>query len=84
MAARVAIVGAGTMGVGIAHVFASSGIPTVLVDSTAELAEAARGRALELLSRLEAGGNVERGRGRDGAASLTAAASVERGWTAPT
>ena len=35
---RVAIVGAGTMGVGISHVFASNGIPTVLVDSTPELA----------------------------------------------
>ena len=33
------------MGVGIAHVFASSGIPTVLVDATPELSEAARERA---------------------------------------
>ena len=32
--ARVAVVGAGTMGVGIAVVFAASGLPTVLVDSS--------------------------------------------------
>ena len=65
--ARVAIVGAGTMGVGISHVFASSGIPTVLVDSTPERSEAARERAVELLSRLEAARHRRRGRGRDGA-----------------
>jgi 3-hydroxybutyryl-CoA dehydrogenase len=38
---RVAIVGAGTMGVGIARVFGSQGIPSVLVDTTAERATAA-------------------------------------------
>ena len=40
---RVAVVGAGTMGVGISQVFAASGIPTVLVDATAELSEAGAG-----------------------------------------
>ena len=77
--ARVAIVGAGTMGVGISHVFASNGIPTVLVDSTAELAEAARERSLELLSRLEAAGNVGEGATATARANLTAAASVGEG-----
>ena len=73
------------MGVGISHVFASNGIPTVLVDSTAERAEAARERSLELLSRLEAAGNVGEG------AAATARAAPHRGgvgrrraWTAPT
>jgi len=37
---RVAIVGAGTIGVGISHVFAASGITTVLVDATPELSQA--------------------------------------------
>ncbi len=52
---RVAIVGAGTMGIGISHVFAASGIATVLVDATPDQSLAARERAIELLSRLEAG-----------------------------
>jgi 3-hydroxybutyryl-CoA dehydrogenase len=50
---RIAVVGTGTRGLGIAHVFASNGIPTVLVDDTAERTEAGRWRELELLSRLE-------------------------------
>ena len=77
--ARVAIVGAGTMGVGISHVFAANGIPTVLVDSTAELAEAARERSLELLARLEAAGNVGEGATAAARANVTAAASVGEG-----
>ncbi len=46
---RVAIVGAGTMGVGIAHVFAAAGIPTTLVDASPERTESAHRRAVELL-----------------------------------
>jgi 3-hydroxybutyryl-CoA dehydrogenase len=42
---RVAIVGAGTMGVGIARVFDSNEIPTVLVDISPERAEEAAARA---------------------------------------
>ena len=74
---RVAIVGAGTMGVGISQVFASNGIPTVLVDSTPERSEAARERALELLSRLEEAGHVGAGAVATARANLSAAASVE-------
>ena len=70
--------GAGTMGVGISHVFASNGIPTVLVD-TAELAEAARERSLALLARLEAAGNVAAGAAEAARANVTAAASVAEG-----
>ena len=76
---RVAVVGAGTMGVGIAHVFATKGIPTVLVDSTRELAGAARTRCLELLDRLEAAGNVESGATATARRHLTAGASVDDG-----
>jgi 3-hydroxybutyryl-CoA dehydrogenase len=43
--ARVTIVGAGTMGVGIARVFGSHGIPAVLVDTTPERAAAAAATA---------------------------------------
>ncbi len=76
---RVAIVGAGTMGAGIAQVFASNGIPTTLVDSTPERSEAARARALELLSRLEEAGHVGEDAVGTSGANLSAAASVERG-----
>ncbi len=58
---KVAVVGAGTMGAGIAHVFAAHGVPTAVVDASPELSEEARARALELLARLEATGSVEEG-----------------------
>ena len=74
--ARVAVVGAGTMGVGIAHVFAANGIPTVLADTTAEQAVAARERSLELISRLEAAGNVEAGAAAAARQHVAAASSV--------
>ena len=54
----VAVVGAGTMGVGIAHVFAAHAVPTALVDASPELSEGARARAVELLARLEAAGSI--------------------------
>ena len=73
---RVAVIGAGTMGVGIAHVFASSGIPTVLVDATPERSEAARERAVELLSRLEQAGNVGPGTAATAEQHLFAAPSI--------
>ena len=74
---RVAVVGAGTMGIGISHVFATSGIPTVLVDATAELSEAALTRSLELIRRAEEDGNVERDAAREAEDHLSAAVSVD-------
>lgn len=74
---KVAIVGAGTMGIGIAHVFAAHGIPTVLVDETPERSEAGRARAVELLSRLEDAGTVERGTAVVAEGRLAAAPSIE-------
>lgn len=76
---RVAVIGAGTMGIGIAHVFASNGIPTVLVDSTPERAVAAHERALELLARLEAAASVARGATERARPNLAASATVEEG-----
>lgn len=73
---RVAIVGAGTMGIGISHVFAASGIPTVLVDATPELSAAARERSVELLTRLEAAGNIDRGTVAKAARHLSVASSI--------
>ena len=73
---RVAVVGAGTMGAGIAQAFAAHGIATVLVDATPALSEAGLGRSLELLRRLEAAGNVEPGASSRADQHLSAAASI--------
>jgi 3-hydroxybutyryl-CoA dehydrogenase len=73
---RVAIVGAGTMGIGISHVFAASGIETVLVDATPALSEAARERSVLLLSGLEEAGNVARGTVATAEPKLSAAATI--------
>jgi 3-hydroxybutyryl-CoA dehydrogenase len=64
------------MGIGIAHVFASAGIPTVLVDSTPERSESARSRAVGLLSRLEQAGNVGSGTTATAEQHLAAAPSI--------
>jgi 3-hydroxyacyl-CoA dehydrogenase len=64
------------MGVGISHVFASSAIPTVLVDATAELSETARARAVELLYRLEQAGNIGSGTAATAEQHLSAAPSI--------
>lgn len=76
---KVTIVGAGTMGIGISHVFSLSGVPTVLVDSTAARAEEALARSLQLVARLEAAGTVGRGAARRAERFLSAAPSVEAG-----
>jgi len=75
---RVAIVGAGTLGAGIAQVFASNGIATALVDSTPERSEAAQVRSLELLSRLEEAGHVDRGAVATARATLSVHAAAPR------
>jgi 3-hydroxybutyryl-CoA dehydrogenase len=71
--ARVAIVGAGTMGVGISRVFGSHGIPSVLVDTTAE--RAATGAASAALPTVTAAPSVREA--VDGA-ELVVEAVVER------
>ena len=75
--ARVAVVGAGTMGSGISQVFAAGGVETVLVDATPERSVAARDRTLELLGRLEDAGNVESGATRAAELHLVAASSID-------
>jgi 3-hydroxybutyryl-CoA dehydrogenase len=72
----VAVVGAGTMGGGIAHVFAAHGVPTAVVDASPEQSEEARARALELLARLEAAGSVEEGTTATAERHLSAASSI--------
>ncbi len=74
---RVAIVGSGTMGIGISQVFASSGIPTVLVDNTPERSEPGPERAVELVTRLERSGLVDAGAAATTRTNVSAAASIE-------
>ncbi|HFF2262365.1 TPA: 3-hydroxyacyl-CoA dehydrogenase NAD-binding domain-containing protein, partial [Pseudomonas aeruginosa] len=47
---KIVVVGAGLMGTGIAHGFASSGYPTVLVDTNAESLARARDNIGKILS----------------------------------
>lgn len=75
--ARVAILGAGTMGAGFAHVFALAGIPCALADRSAELAEGARARLVEDARRHEAGGLFPAGAAPRVEELVAAAADVE-------
>ena len=64
------------MGVGISHVFASNGIPTVLVDARPSWPRRRGSASLDLLARLEAAGNVGEARRATARANLSAAASI--------
>src|SRR5437879_2113771 len=57
----VAVVGGGTMGAGIAHVFLAAGSEVVLVESDADRAGTARDRVAESLARAEARGRLPAG-----------------------
>jgi 3-hydroxybutyryl-CoA dehydrogenase len=72
----VAVVGAGTMGAGIAHVFAARAIPTAVVDASPALSDEARMRALDLLARLETAGSVDAGATATAERHLSAAGTI--------
>jgi 3-hydroxybutyryl-CoA dehydrogenase len=55
---RVGVVGAGTMGAGIAEVFARGGLRTVVAEATPELAERGRARIVDSLDRAAAKGKL--------------------------
>lgn len=56
---HIAVIGAGTMGNGIAHVFAQNGYPVSLVDQSEETLELAIKKIEKNLSRLAAKGQIE-------------------------
>ncbi len=68
----VAVVGAGTMGLGVAECFAAAGINVRLTDATPDLTRQAKERLVErarahaAAGLLAAGGRSEGGSGRDG------------------
>ena len=55
---KVGVVGLGTMGTGIAQLCIQAGLPTVVVETSAELAEKGQGRIASALSRLEQKGTI--------------------------
>ncbi|WP_174286239.1 3-hydroxyacyl-CoA dehydrogenase NAD-binding domain-containing protein [Sphingomonas bacterium] len=57
---KVAVLGAGMMGAGIAHVLAKAGIETVLIDVSVEAAQKGKAYSTKLLDRLVAKGTTSR------------------------
>jgi len=74
---RVAVVGAGYMGTGIAQRLAGAGVTVTLTDATLELAEAGRRRALADVARDVEAGLLPSGTTATVEANLTAAATLE-------
>src|SRR5688500_14873804 len=74
---RVAVIGAGTMGHGIAQVAASAGCEVVLVDTTAELAERGLERIRENLDDGIKRGKIEPAARDEMLARITASAAAE-------
>lgn len=74
---RVAVVGSGYMGGGIAQSLARVGLPVAIADASAELAEAARVRLIEEAERFEAAGVFPPGSADAVRANLTAAPDLE-------
>lgn len=68
---RVVVVGAGLMGTGIAHAFASSGFTTVLVDSNAEALQRAQAAIAKILDDGVKLGKVDAGAAEASKARLT-------------
>ncbi len=74
---RVGVVGAGTMGAGIAQVFAASGREVVLVDSAAGALDGARKRIGGSLDKLAAKGKLEPTAAKEALARITFAGDFE-------
>ncbi len=76
---KVIVVGAGLMGTGIAHAFASSGFPTVLVDNRADALERARAQIHKILDDGVKLGKVEVAVAQAGKDRLTIDTELARG-----
>lgn len=74
---RAAVVGGGAMGAGFAQLFALAQIPCAIADASAELAAAARERAVAQAERFEADGLLDAGGCARIAANTVAASSIE-------
>ncbi|WP_106816360.1 3-hydroxyacyl-CoA dehydrogenase family protein [Microbacterium timonense] len=78
---RIAVVGSGYMGGGMAQVFALAGHPVVISDATAEIAEANLERIRLETQQFEEQGLFPAGASATIAANITAAASIEEAVT---
>ncbi len=74
---NVAIIGGGTMGVGIAHRFAAHGHPVQVVDIDLETASEAVGRVAETLYDAERRGKLSRDDAEAAVASVSAVANID-------
>ena len=76
---RIAVIGAGTMGNGIAHVFAQNGFKVTLVDVSAEQLNKAMGTIAKNLDRIVAKGNLTADQKEQTLANLTTNTTIEEG-----
>jgi 3-hydroxybutyryl-CoA dehydrogenase len=73
---EIGVVGGGTMGVGIAHAFATSGMTVYLVDADEATAGKAVRRVIDVIDQSAARGKMDAGQAADAAQRLHALASI--------
>ncbi|WP_276499726.1 3-hydroxyacyl-CoA dehydrogenase family protein [Pontibacter litorisediminis] len=76
---KVAVVGSGTMGNGIAHVFAQNGFPVSLVDISEEALQKAMGTITKNLDRIMAKGNLTEEQKQQTLENITTHTSMQEG-----
>lgn len=74
---KVAVVGSGLMGTGIAHAFASSGFPTLLIDTNAEALARAEKEIHEIVDGGVARGKMSAGAAAEAKSLLSTSTSIE-------
>jgi 3-hydroxybutyryl-CoA dehydrogenase len=76
---KIAVIGSGTMGNGIAHVFAQNGFPVSLIDINEEALKKALGTISKNLDRIIAKGNLTEEQKQDTLHNITTYTSMEEG-----
>ncbi|WP_347159055.1 3-hydroxybutyryl-CoA dehydrogenase [Pontibacter chitinilyticus] len=76
---KIAVIGSGTMGNGIAHVFAQNGFPVSLIDVSAEALQKALGTITKNLDRIIAKGNLTEAQKEQTLANITTYTSLQEG-----
>ncbi|GAB3815592.1 3-hydroxybutyryl-CoA dehydrogenase [Pontibacter rugosus] len=76
---KVAVIGSGTMGNGIAHVFAQNGFPVALIDISEEALQKAVGTITKNLDRIISKGNLTEEQKHETLSNITTFTSMEEG-----